>query len=67
MDFYRFSLNNSSEIEHLGGVPLPDDDAATAFGKQVIQDLKPGHEPCAGGTMLITEGERTVARIPFES
>jgi hypothetical protein len=43
MDFYRFNLNNSSEIEHLGGVPLPDDDAAIAFGKQVIQDLKRGH------------------------
>ena len=33
---YRFTIDNSSEIEHLGDMPLADDDAATAFGKQVI-------------------------------
>ena len=67
MVFYRFIINNSSEIEYLGGVPLLDDDAATSFGKQVIQDLKRGPEPCAGAAMLITESGRTVARIPFKS
>jgi hypothetical protein len=59
--------HNSSEIEHLGGTPLADDNAAVAFGKQVIQDLKCGAEADAGGAMLIMEGERIVARIPFES
>ncbi len=66
MGYYHFTVDKSGEIEVLGGTPLLDDDAAIAFGKQVIRDLKHDAKECAGWAMLITEGARTVAAIPFE-
>jgi len=66
MGYYHFTIDKSGGIEVLGGTPLDDDDAAIAFGKQVIRDLKHDAKECAGWAMLITEGARTVGAIPFE-
>jgi hypothetical protein len=67
MVYYCFALDDSrSGTEVLGGIPLADDDEARIFGTQVIQDLQRGADQRATGTILITEGRRTVGRIPFE-
>ena len=67
MPRYRFSLQNSEElIEHLGGVDLPDDSEADAFGRQVIRELLDKNpEQYARWTMTITAGRRLVHSIPF--
>jgi hypothetical protein len=36
---YQFNLHNDTRVEELGSMTLVDDDAALAFGKQVIRDL----------------------------
>jgi hypothetical protein len=66
MGYYHFTVDKSGRIEVLGGTLLADDDAAVAFGKQVIRDLNHDAKECAGWAMLITEGARTVGAIPFE-
>jgi hypothetical protein len=66
MGYYHFTIDKSGGIEVLGGTPLVDDNAAIAFSKQVIRDLKHDAKECAGWAMRITEGARTVGAIPFE-
>ena len=66
MGYYHFTIDKNGGIEVLGGTPLVDDDAAIAFSKQVIRDLKHDAKECAGWAMLITEGARSVGAIPFE-
>jgi hypothetical protein len=44
-----------------------DDDAALAFGKQLIRELMREYgEHHLGSTMDITEGDRTIGSIPFK-
>jgi hypothetical protein len=63
---YLFSLHNDTQVEKLGSMALYDDDAALAFGKQIIQDLlSKDDEHYSGWTVEITEGDRRVAAIPF--
>src|SRR3954468_13371070 len=66
MRHYHFVLDDGSGPDGLGGMELRDDDAALAFGKRVIRDLRQG-DRSASGVMLIAEGERTVGVIPFPS
>jgi hypothetical protein len=66
MGNYHFTVDNGGKIEVLGATPLANDDAAIAFGKRVIQDFKRHSEQYPGWVILISEGDRTVAAIPFE-
>ena len=55
---YQFNLHNDTGVEELGSMMLVDDDAAFAFGKQVIRDLlDKDDEHYIGWTMEITEDE----------
>jgi hypothetical protein len=63
---YQFNLHNDTRVEELGSMTLVDDDAALAFGKQVIRDLLDNdNEHYSGSTLEITEDERRVASIGF--
>jgi hypothetical protein len=63
---YQFNLHNYTRVEELGCMMLVDDDAALAFGKQVIRDLLDNDdEHYIGWTLEITEDERRVASIGF--
>ena len=66
MSGYLFNLHNDAQVEKLGSMALVDDDAALAFGKQVIRDLlDKDKERYSGWTLEITEGDRRVASIGF--
>jgi hypothetical protein len=63
---YLFNLHNDTLVEELGSMALVDDDAALAFGKQVIRDLlDKDDEHYSGWTLEITEDDRRVASIGF--
>jgi hypothetical protein len=64
---YRFTLQNDGErIDDLGGVALADDAEALAFAKRVVRELLDKNpEQYALWTMDVTDGERTVHRIPL--
>jgi len=66
MSGYLFNLHNDAQVEKLGSMALVDDDAALAFGKQVIRDLlDKDDEHHSGWTLEITQGDRRVASIGF--
>ena len=63
---YQFNLHDDTRHEELGSMALVDDDAALAFGRQVIRDLlRKDDEHLHGWTMEITDDERSVASIRF--
>jgi hypothetical protein len=66
---YSFSIRNrdGSLQEDLGSTDLLCDDAALAFGRDVIGDItydNPDH-PHTGDKMDVVEGGRAVCSIPF--
>ncbi len=68
MRAYSFAVRNgTTEIEKLGSMALANDDAALAFGEQLIRDLmREGAEQHAGWTMDVKEDERAVGSISFD-
>lgn len=65
MHYYDFYLYNGCGSDHLGGLTLPHDDAAVAFGKQVLRDLT--GDQYARSSMHILERGRIVDAIPFRA
>jgi hypothetical protein len=67
MPRYHFIVHNGSRVPDPDGTILPDDNAALAFGKQVIRELMHGDpSQYEGWFMEITESERTIASIGFD-
>jgi hypothetical protein len=66
MPLYHFALHNRGDrIDDFGGLPMADDGEALDFGKRVIRELLHNNpEQHALWTMDVTQGERTVRRIP---
>lgn len=65
---YSFSIRNGdgSDREVLGFIDLLNDDAALAFGNDVIRDmLRDNVDQYAGWMMDIAEGERHVCSVAF--
>jgi hypothetical protein len=65
---YSFSIRNGdgSDREFLGFTDLPNDDAALAFGNDVIRDmLRDNVDQYAGWIMDIAEGDRHVCGVAF--
>ena len=68
MLYYHFAIQRNSKTENLGGLAMANDAAAIEFGKLVVQDLIRRHpEQHAGWTMEITERDRAVFSVDFES
>jgi hypothetical protein len=65
MRYYHFCLFNGGGSDRLGGLTLPHDDAAVAFGKQVLRDLT--GDQYAQSFMHIIEHDRIVGAIPFRA
>jgi hypothetical protein len=65
---YSFSIRNGdgSDREVLGFIDLLSDDAALAFGNDVVRDmLRDNVDQYAGWMMDIAEGERHVCSVAF--
>jgi hypothetical protein len=63
---YQFNLHDDTQVEELGSMALVDDDAALAFGKQVIRDLlDKDDDHCSGWTLEIIDSDRRIASIRF--
>lgn len=65
---YSFSIHNGggSDREVLGFTDLLNDDAARAFGNDVIRDmLRDNVDKYIGWMMDIAEGERAVCSVAF--
>jgi len=65
---YSFSIRNGdgSDREVLGFIDLLNDDAALAFGNDVVRDmLRDTVDQYAGWMMDIAEGERHVCSVAF--
>jgi hypothetical protein len=68
MVFYSFSIRSAdgSNREETGDMWLLNDQAALAFGNDVIRDiLRDNVDQYAGWTMNIAEGERAVCSVAF--
>ncbi len=67
MAAYHFALRNPvGDYEDLGYLAMPNDDAALAFGHDVVRDILREHAPAyAGSVMEITQGERTIRSVPL--
>jgi Domain of unknown function (DUF6894) len=64
---YHFEIRSTKDTEDLGGMDLPDDAEAVAFGKRIIRDLMDrAGEQYESWTMEIREGERAVRSLPFK-
>jgi hypothetical protein len=64
---YHFAVQSDTKVEDLGFMGLDGDNAAAAFGEQIIRELlieDPGKY--TGWSMEIVEGERFVATIAFD-
>jgi hypothetical protein len=68
LDYYYSMHNNGIGSEKLGSDKFDSDAEATAFGKQVVDDLM-REEPkrYTDWTMEISEGTRTVSSISFNA
>jgi len=65
---YSFSIRNGdgSDREVLGFIDLLNDDAALAFGNDMVRDmLRDNVDQYAGWMMDIAEGERRVCSVAF--
>jgi hypothetical protein len=65
---YSFSIRSGDgdDWEFLGCIDLPNDDAALAFGSDVIGDMLRGNsDQHAGWRMDIAENGRTVCSVAF--
>lgn len=65
---YSFSIRNGDDSDRavLGFIDLLNDDAALAFGNDVIRDmLRDNVDQYAGWMMDIAEGERDVCSVAF--
>jgi hypothetical protein len=67
MPRYYFGVRNGHFIHDPSGTILPDDEAARAFAKKVIEQLMQHGDArqYAGWTIDITTDDRTVGSIPF--
>jgi hypothetical protein len=65
MPRYLFDVHAHSWINDEEGTYFLSDDAALAFGRKVIRELREDSGHCDGWSMKITEGGRIVASIPF--
>lgn len=65
MPRYLFDVHAHSWINDEEGTYFLSDDAALAFGRKVIRELREDSSHCDGWSMKITEGGRIVASIPF--
>jgi hypothetical protein len=64
MRAYQFSMRRNGILEHLGGLALASDDAAIAFGREVVQDLiKLFSDQYSGGVLVITDSGRRVGDV----
>lgn len=69
MPVYCFALDRSGKsVETLGALPLEDDAASFAFADDVIRDMTRSGGACyAGWIVNITEGERAVGSVSFDT
>jgi hypothetical protein len=72
MPRYRFDVRHLDDGEYLednpAGVELPDDAAAREFALKVMRRLvEGGDDDWEGWTMEVTEGGRSVWRLPFDA
>jgi hypothetical protein len=64
---YHFAVHSDTKMEDLGFMRLDGDNAAVAFGEQIIRDLLiEDHGKYTGWSMEINAGERLVATIAFD-
>jgi hypothetical protein len=64
MRTYQFSMRRNGILEHLGGLALASDDAAIAFGRQMVQDLIEMYSAqYSGGILVITNSGRGVGDV----
>ena len=70
MPRYRFTLCNACEVEDLGGMMLPDDDAALAFAHRVLRDVcvfEGEADQHPSWMVKVQAGERVIARVPIKA
>jgi hypothetical protein len=72
MPRYRFDVRHLDDGEYLednpAGVELPDDAAAREIALKVMRRLvEGGDDDWEGWTMEVTEGGRSVWRLPFDA
>jgi hypothetical protein len=64
MRAYQFSMRQNGTLEHLGGLAFASDDAAIAFGREVVQDLiKKFSDQYFGGVLVIADSGRAVGDV----
>jgi hypothetical protein len=57
-------MRQSGTLEHRGGLALASDDAAFAFGREVVQDLTERFsDQYSGGVLVITDSGRAVGDV----
>jgi hypothetical protein len=69
MPLYRFVVHAIDVIDDPEGVQLSDDQAAVAEAVKIIRELKKDspHEELQNWALAITEDDREVAFIPFDT
>jgi hypothetical protein len=67
MPRYRFIVHAFEVIDDPDGAPFPDDPTALAEALKIIRELKRDEIDHRGWSLELREGERLVARIPFET